>query len=128
MVYVPDPLLASPPSAVAAAPDDLPLRLHYGQLLLAAGQSVEALTEAATVVRADPSNQTAQQLLADASAAVRGEPAPETSQVVSPEPEVAADPPAAALTSPERTDSDAPAAANPFDWSEAEKAFEGIVP
>ena len=63
MVYVSDPLLASLAAAVAAAPHDLPLRLHYGQLLLAAGQHVEALTEAATVIRADPTNEQAQELL-----------------------------------------------------------------
>ena len=60
---MPDPLLASLAAAVAAAPDDLPLRLHYGQLLLAAGQPVEALTEAATVVRADPANAVAHEML-----------------------------------------------------------------
>ncbi len=77
MVYVSDPLLASLAAAVAAAPADLPLRLHYAQLLLGAGQHVEALTEAATVIRTDPTNEQAQELLAAATAALRGQPAPE---------------------------------------------------
>ncbi|HEX4017850.1 MAG TPA: ATP-binding protein, partial [Frankiaceae bacterium] len=123
MDRVPDPLLASLAAAVAAAPDDLPLRLHYGQLLLRAGQPVEALTEAATVVRADPGNTAAQQLMAAATAALAADPpAPE-----SPEPQKAPPLPTEALDegapegSPDAVDS-------PFDWSEAEKAFEGVVP
>ncbi len=128
MVSVPDPLLASLAAAVAAAPHDLPLRLHYAQLLLADGQAVEALTEAATVVRAEPGNTAAQQLMADASAALTGT-APPAADVPSaapveqpgpeqPSPEAAAEPVA-----------EPPAAGSPgFDWSEAEKAFEGVVP
>ena len=120
MESVPDPLLASLAAAVAAAPDDLPLRLHYGELLLRAGQPVEALTEAATVVRADPDNAAAQALMAAAAAALAAGPAA---------PETAAPPQKAA---PIPTDALAGAPADnvntPFDWSEAEKAFEGVVP
>ncbi len=120
MDSVPDPLLASLAAAVAAAPDDLPLRLHYGELLLRAGQPVEALTEAATVVRADPDNAAAQALMAAAAAALAAGPAA---------PETAAPPQKAA---PIPTDALAGAPADnlntPFDWSEAEKAFEGVVP
>jgi SpoVK/Ycf46/Vps4 family AAA+-type ATPase len=119
MEYVPDPLLASLAAAVAAAPDDLPLRLHYGELLLRAGQPVEALTEAATVVRADPGNAVAQQLMAAAAAALG--PQPETAAETSETPEpISTEDPAGSPT-PGHQD-------NPFDWSEAEKAFEGIVP
>ncbi len=112
-----DPLLSSLAAAVAAAPDNLPLRLHYGQLLLAHGQLVEALTEAANVVRADPSNEAAQQLMTAASAALTGGPAP-----LAPGPEPAkgtpADPAAALARS----------TGNAFDWGEAEKDFDGVVP
>ena len=100
MVDVPDPLLSSLAAAVAAAPDDVPLRLHYGQLLLANGQAVEALTEAATVVRIEPTNDAAHKLMAAASTALTGEPA--------------ASPPTAG--------------SELFDWGEAEKDFEGVVP
>ncbi len=117
MEYVTDPLLASLAAAVAAAPDDLPLRLHYGELLLRAGRPVEALTEAATVVRADPGNAAAQQLMAAATAALGPEPAAAV------EPERAEPIPIPGLPegAPDGIDS-------PFDWSEAEKAFEGVVP
>jgi SpoVK/Ycf46/Vps4 family AAA+-type ATPase len=130
---VPDPLLASLAAAVAAAPDDLPLRLHYGQLLLAAGQAVEALTEAATVIRADPANAVARDLMSAASAALTGsaaphdtsEPKPAEPASVQSEPTVQqepAEPEISATPVPERTGSEL------FDWSEAEKAFEGVVP
>ncbi len=128
MEGVPDPLLASLAAAVAAAPDDLPLRLHYGQLLLAAGRPVDALTEAATVVRADPTNAAAHQLMSDAGAALSGQapPAapggqsPASEAPAGPAPEVSEEHPAAG---PERA-----MAEGGFDWSEAEKAFEGVVP
>ncbi len=111
MESVPDPLLASLAAAVAAAPDDLPLRLHYGELLLRAGQAVEALTEAATVVRAEPGNAAAQQLMAAATAALQDKPGAQAeAEPAPPEPQT--------VGAPE----------SPFDWSEAEKAFEGVVP
>jgi SpoVK/Ycf46/Vps4 family AAA+-type ATPase len=127
---VPDPLLASLAAAVAAAPDDLPLRLHYGQLLLTAGHAVEALTEAATVVRADPANPAARELMTAASAALTAATAPddEAQRAAAPEPSVAPtespepSPPPGPQTPPERTGPEL------FDWSEAEKAFEGVVP
>ncbi len=117
MVNVPDPLLASLAAAVAAAPNDLPLRLHYGQLLLTAGQPVEALTEAATVVREDPANEAAQALMAAASAALRGDTEP-----------VAADGAISDLPPTAPAATAAPDGELRFDWSEAEKAFEGVVP
>jgi SpoVK/Ycf46/Vps4 family AAA+-type ATPase len=111
MEYVTDPLLASLAAAVAAAPDDLPLRLHYGELLLQAGQIVEALTEAAKVVRADPTNEAGHRLMSAATAALGDD--PEIVEAPDPEP--------IPLTAPETLES-------PFDWSAAEKAFEGVVP
>ncbi len=117
MEYVTDPLLASLAAAVAAAPDDLPLRLHYGELLLRAGRTVEALTEAATVVRADPGNAAAQQLMAAATAALGPAPA----AAVEPE---RADP----IPTPGLPEGAPDGIDTPFDWSEAEKAFEGVVP
>ena len=89
-----------------------------GSCCCAPGSTVEALTEAATVVRADPANAAAQQLMAAATAALAGEPAadPEAAAADNPVPENVAESPI-----PEAVD-------NPFDWSEAEKAFEGVVP
>jgi SpoVK/Ycf46/Vps4 family AAA+-type ATPase len=120
MECVPDPLLASLAAAVAAAPDDLPLRLHYGELLLQAGQAVEALTEAATVVRADPANAAAHRLMSAATAALQGPAA------VDPEPGPEPAPPAAEAREAQTLAADG--LDSPFDWSEAEKAFEGVVP
>jgi AAA+ superfamily predicted ATPase len=114
-----DPLLSSLAAAVAAAPEDLPLRLHYGQLLLAHGHPVEALTEAATVVRADPANAHAQKLMADASAALTG--------AAAQGPPPPADDQAAADPAPGPTPL-AHSSGDVFDWGEAEKDFEGVVP
>jgi SpoVK/Ycf46/Vps4 family AAA+-type ATPase len=120
MEDVPDPLLDSLAAAVAAAPHDLPLRLHYGQLLLEAGRPVEALTEAATVVRADPQNAAGQQLMAAASAALTDQPEPpaETPPAQPAVPPISVPP----TPVPQRNEE------GEFDWSEAEKAFEGVVP
>jgi SpoVK/Ycf46/Vps4 family AAA+-type ATPase len=121
MDHVPDPLLASLAAAVAAAPHDLPLRLHYGELLLQAGQAVEALTEAATVVRADPTNTAAHELMSAATAALQVQSAqdPEGEAPLPPAPSAEEREPQTAAN--DRLDT-------PFDWSEAEKAFEGVVP
>ncbi len=118
MEHVPDPLLASLAAAVAAAPDDLPLRLHYGELLLQAGRAVEALTEAATVVRADPGNTAAHQLMAAATQALQRQSTQEPPAETAPPPAETREP---QTVGPEGSDS-------PFDWSEAEKAFDGVVP
>ena len=131
MVYVPDPLLASLAAAVAAAPNDLPLRLHYGQLLLAAGQPVQALTEAATVVRSDPTNETALQLLSAASAALSAESSADPAVATSTADAIPEAPTAEQQPEPSKPyepASEPAAPGDPFDWSEAEKAFEGIVP
>jgi SpoVK/Ycf46/Vps4 family AAA+-type ATPase len=97
--------------------------LHYGQLLLEAGQAVDAVTEAATVLRADPANDVARRLMAAASEALTGI----SRALASPEIPASAEEPLASVEEPgvvpaERTD---PAG---FDWSEAEKAFDGVVP
>jgi SpoVK/Ycf46/Vps4 family AAA+-type ATPase len=59
-----DELLASLRAAVAAAPDDLALRLHLAELLAGAGQREEAVREAAQVLVRDPQNETALRLVA----------------------------------------------------------------
>jgi len=47
-------LLASLRAAVAAAPDDVELRLHLADLLVAAGERGEAVREAAQVLVREP--------------------------------------------------------------------------
>ena len=54
------PLISSLLAAVAANPDDLPLRLHLAELLLAAGARDEAITHAAQALVRDPGNIEAQ--------------------------------------------------------------------
>jgi thioredoxin-like negative regulator of GroEL len=43
-------------AAVAASPDDLPLRMHVAELLTAAGRPAEALTHCTHALHADPAD------------------------------------------------------------------------
>jgi SpoVK/Ycf46/Vps4 family AAA+-type ATPase len=61
-----DPLIASLTAAVQAKPDDLPLRMHLIELLLAAGRQGEAIGHAAQALQQDPTNGPAQALMAKA--------------------------------------------------------------
>lgn len=70
-------LLDSLRAAVAAAPHDVPLRLHLGAVLLAAGHRQEAVRQAATVLAEHPGDGEALALLTAASA-LAGTPAPAT--------------------------------------------------
>ena len=49
-----DAVLASLEAAVSARPDDVPLRLHLAELLLAAGRTSDAVRHASTALAADP--------------------------------------------------------------------------
>jgi SpoVK/Ycf46/Vps4 family AAA+-type ATPase len=60
---VTDPLLDSIRRAVEAAPQDLPLRLHLAELLVADGQHAQAVAECATVLAQDPSSAPARALM-----------------------------------------------------------------
>ena len=63
---MPNPLIDSLLKAVAASPDDVPLRLHLADLLLAEGRLGEAIAQAASALQADPGNGDAQALMARA--------------------------------------------------------------
>src|SRR5579875_330738 len=52
----PEPVLESLRNAVAAMPDDVPLRLHLAALLLRAGQRDEAVRHLGAVLQRDPGN------------------------------------------------------------------------
>jgi SpoVK/Ycf46/Vps4 family AAA+-type ATPase len=56
-------LLRSIASALEATPDDVPLRLHYAQLLASDGQRTEAIRQAAVVLQREPDNAEAMLLL-----------------------------------------------------------------
>ncbi|ROQ68713.1 ATPase family protein associated with various cellular activities (AAA) [Streptomyces sp. 840.1] len=60
------PLIQSLRAAVAAAPADVPLRLHLAQLLLDADRSDEAVTEAAVALQHAPGDAQARDLMARA--------------------------------------------------------------
>ncbi|HET9079966.1 MAG TPA: tetratricopeptide repeat protein [Trebonia sp.] len=70
----PEPLLDSLRNAVAAMPDDVPLRLHLATMLLRAGQRDEAVRHLGAVLQRDPGNAEAIRLLTS-SAAVAEPPA-----------------------------------------------------
>ena len=61
-----DAVLASLEAAVAARPDDVPLRLHLAELLLAAGRTSDAVRHASTALAADPDSTDARDVLARA--------------------------------------------------------------
>jgi SpoVK/Ycf46/Vps4 family AAA+-type ATPase len=59
----PEPLLDSLRNAVAAMPDDVPLRLHLATMLLRAGQRDEAVRQLGSVLQRDPGNAEAIRML-----------------------------------------------------------------
>ncbi|MGW8763236.1 ATP-binding protein [Streptomyces sp. NPDC055815] len=102
------PLIRSLRAAVAAAPGDVPLRLHFAELLLAEGRNDEAVAEAAVALQHAPGDADARALMVRA----MGMPA-----APAPAPEEAVEPvrPAPA----------APAAS--FDWDAAEQQVQDLV-
>ncbi|MGP4109597.1 ATP-binding protein [Streptomyces sp. 4N509B] len=60
------PLTASLRRAVAAAPDDVPLRLHLARLLLDAGRGPEAVVEVAAALQRAPEDREARALMTEA--------------------------------------------------------------
>ncbi len=52
----PDPLFDSLRAAVESAPHDLPLRVHFAEMLASRGQRAEAVRQAAAVLQQDPEN------------------------------------------------------------------------
>src|ERR1700691_3282531 len=68
----PDPLLASLRNAVAAMPDDVPLRLHLAALLLRGEQRDEAVRHLGAVLQRDPGNAEALAMLTSGAPAASG--------------------------------------------------------
>ena len=69
-----DKLLSSLRAALERTPDDTALRLHYAELLLAAGRTDDAVQEAAHVLRDEPGSAEARALMARAFAPSSAEP------------------------------------------------------
>ncbi|MFJ8650032.1 ATP-binding protein [Streptomyces sp. NPDC093546] len=105
------PLIQSLRTAVAAAPADVPLRLHLAELLLDAGRSEAAVAEAAVALQHAPGDAQARDLMARA----MGMPtSPQTQQPQQP-PQT---PPAQQQPRPRPG----------FDWKAAEKQVGDVVP
>ncbi|WP_304502187.1 26S protease regulatory subunit [Austwickia sp. TVS 96-490-7B] len=58
-----DPLIASLTAAVTAAPDDVPLRVHLAELLLAVGETGAAIGHAAAALQRDSGHSGAQRVM-----------------------------------------------------------------
>jgi len=102
------PLIDSLAAAVAARPDDLPLRLHLAELLVRAGRGGEAIGHAARVLASQPANESARSVM---SAALGNPPAPPSSPAPSSGPAGSAG-----------------ASAGGVDWDAMEDEFTGVVP
>ncbi|MFI9052876.1 tetratricopeptide repeat protein [Streptomyces sp. NPDC053427] len=105
------PLIQSMRTAVAAAPGDVPLRLHLAQLLLDAGRYDAAVAEVAVALQHAPGDAQARELMTRA----MGAPAPTGPS------------PAAVVGTPARG-TRPPAPRADFDWRAAEDEVDGVVP
>ncbi len=103
--------------AVAAAPDDLPLRRLLAEQLLAAGDRGDALAEIAAVLQRDPSDSTAREMMAAILAEPEIEPATLPGPTTQPESQPESEPVA------EQSSADDTG----FDWSAAEAQVEHIA-
>ncbi|MFG3040392.1 ATP-binding protein [Streptomyces sp. NPDC048330] len=144
------PLIRSLRAAVAAAPGDVPLRLHFAELLLAEGRNDEAVAEAAVALQHAPGDAAARTLMMRAMGAPPVQPpapapatAPTPAPVVeppapaSPAPTAAPEPtgpeqtaprdPGQADTSPEDATGPSGAAHDAFDWAAAEQQVQDLV-
>ncbi|MFD8381486.1 ATP-binding protein [Streptomyces sp. NPDC059679] len=110
------PLIQSLRAAVAAAPGDVPLRLHLAELLLTAGRHDSAVAEVAVALQHAPGDPQARELMARAMGAP-------------PQPRQSA-PPAAQAPATEAPVARPPAAAprGGFDWRAAEDQVGDAVP
>ncbi|WP_327710977.1 ATP-binding protein [Streptomyces sp. NBC_00464] len=100
------PLIQSLRTAVAAAPADVPLRLHLAQLLLDADRSDDAVAEAAVALQHAPGDAQARDLMVRA----MGAPAPAPTQLPLPSP------------------AQPPRPRGRFDWKAAEEQVGDAVP
>ncbi|HEX9040041.1 MAG TPA: tetratricopeptide repeat protein [Trebonia sp.] len=147
----PEPLLDSLRNAVAAMPDDVPLRLHLATMLLRAGQRDEAVRHLGAVLQRDPGNAEAIRMLTSPGEAA-GPPAPPPADVdasaervhgsASPAPGSVPAPDATSGVHPDRDgngDGSAADHAAPghgaadrgtdgYDWSQAEDELRDVLP
>ena len=107
-----DPLLASLLAAVAAAPGDVPLRLHVAGQLAAAGRVTDALQHVTTALAAEPGNADALAMLQRLTARLAGTAQP---------------PPENAAAARDDSAGGEPDVAPGFDWARAEEQVADIA-
>ncbi|CAM5587266.1 hypothetical protein SNARM312S_03362 [Streptomyces narbonensis] len=130
------PLIRSLRTAVAAAPGDVPLRLHFAELLLSEGRNEEAVAEAAVALQHAPGDADARALMMRAMG-VPSAPVPEPDPApvqppVAEKPAASAEKPAASAEKPvaekPAAPSEASAPSHPaFDWDAAEQQVQDLV-
>ncbi|WP_305784592.1 AAA family ATPase [Symbioplanes lichenis] len=119
-----DALIDSLAAAVAASPDDLPLRLHLAELLVAAGRTTEAIGHAAMLLSRHPADADAQRVMA---AALQ----PASSPSAPPSPSAPSSPspsPSAASYSDKSGAGAGGGAPGGVDWAALEGEFADVVP
>ncbi len=108
-----DALIRSLRAAVAAAPEDLALRLHLAQLLVDAGEGAQAVAEIAVALQQQPDSVQARQLMARA---------------LAPPPTGESRPSGESRLAPESEKSPRTTAADAFDWRAAEEQVRDLAP
>jgi AAA+ superfamily predicted ATPase len=126
-------VIASLRKAVAALPDDLGLRLHLANMLLAAGLRDEAISQLGAVVQADPANVQALEMLAELGRAERaGAEAPGADPGADPGaiPQATGDAPAERRPADRDRDRDRDrdGDAGGFNWARAEAELRDVLP
>ncbi|WP_345283352.1 ATP-binding protein [Streptomyces gulbargensis] len=130
------PLIRSLRAAVAAAPGDVPLRLHFAGLLLAEGRNDEAVAEAAVALQHAPGDADARALMIRAMGMPPAPPTPPAPAPQAPAPPATGTPapgpvpPRNATEPPAPVRPEAPAAPDEppaFDWAAAEQQVQDLV-
>jgi SpoVK/Ycf46/Vps4 family AAA+-type ATPase len=111
-----DALISSLGAAVEAAPQDVPLRVHLAELMLAAGRNDEAIQQAAAALGVDPASSAARDVMQRAMSPA--------SAVVDPTYETEAD----QASEVEGPDDGARPGPDAFDWSHAENEMGDVTP
>jgi AAA+ superfamily predicted ATPase len=127
----PDPLLDSLRNAVAAMPDDVPLRLHLATLLLRSGQRDEAVRHIGAILQRDPGNGEALAMLTPAAEVAGPSPsAPDADGSAERSRGSAPDVPSPATGSAPGGEPASPGG-NPtgsYDWTQAEDELRDVLP
>ncbi|WP_030550425.1 ATP-binding protein [Streptomyces exfoliatus] len=125
------PLIRSLRAAVAAAPGDVPLRLHFAELLLSDGRNDEAVAEAAVALQHAPGDADARALMMRAMGVPQATAPTTPAEPIAPiAPTTPAEPIAPIAPTPP-ADPIAPTAptvpTNGFDWDAAEQQVQDLV-